>query len=277
MNEAGQEFRERLGEAVRLARKAGRAVLQVASEGFTQAYKDDESLVTSADYRADEILKSGLSDAFPSDGILSEESGAQALDDSELIWVIDPLDGTKAFAKRIPGFSIMIGLLRESTPVLGVVYEPLDDRLYFAVKDGGAFFVRKEDAELSKLTVSTRRQPSEMPLITSMRPPAKVISRVNEGFNFSTHIRINSVGVKVGLLVRQEGDVYFVHHGLSYWDTVAPLLIALEAGAKATFLDGRSFFYDLDSGEFHHEGPSLITNATCHDELVEGFAAALRP
>ena len=78
---------------------------------------------------------------------------------------------------------------------------------------------------------------------------------------------MNSVGIKVGLLVRQTADIYVNHHAVHYWDTVAPQVILEEAGGIFTFSDGRPLAYDLNS-QFQHDAPTLASNGQRHSEFV---------
>ncbi|MBI2194452.1 MAG: 3'(2'),5'-bisphosphate nucleotidase CysQ [Planctomycetes bacterium] len=266
------ELADRLSVAARLAREAGGRILQIASSGLTQARKPDHSLVTNADHASDRFIREGLQAAFPQDAILTEEAGSLGPIDSRRLWVVDPLDGTKAFVRRVPGFCVMLGLLDDGKPALGVVYDPLSGWLYQAVAGCGASGVPPGQTRRVPLQVSTRRDPHTMALIGSPGMPEEWRHAFHQRIGLLPGPTINSVGIKVGLLVRQEGDVYFNHHSVSFWDTVAPILIAQEAGAIATLLDGQPFEYDLKAVPLVHHGPSLITNGTCHDRLRQQMA-----
>jgi len=272
---------QRLGAAIELARGAGGEVTDAARTGLESEVKDDDSIVTNADRRSNEFILSGLKDRFPEDAILSEESGTSGTEGSDWLWVVDPLDGTRAFAEQIAGFSVMIGLMRDWSPVLGVVYDPLDGWLYHAVAGEGAFAVRPGESDAERVEVSDHSDGDAMPLICSPSVNEELREAIIAQMGLPRGYLINSVGIKVGLLVRQEGDIYFNHHSVSYWDTVAPLLIAREAGAEATMLDGRPFTYDRDSESLKHRGPSVVTNGTRHEEirrdlerLVERYGAS---
>jgi 3'(2'),5'-bisphosphate nucleotidase len=271
------EVTPRLQKAKSLARSAGAVVMQVARDGFEQSLKDDRSIVTTADLKSNEHILEGLQDSFPEDGILTEESGTLGSPDSDYLWVVDPVDGTKAFAQQIPGFSVMIGLLHKEQPLLGVVYDPLEDWLYYAAAGEGAFMVSPGASEPERVHVSERCEAGTMPLISSPGLDEDVRNRILSEGQLVEGTLINSVGIKVGLLIRQVGDVYFNYHSVSYWDTAAPLLIAREAGATTSMLDGRPFEYNLSDPKFRHRGPSLVTNGTRHEELRETIAGILNP
>lgn len=114
-----------------LVREAGELVRSYYDNGAAVAWKGADDPVTAADHAANQHLVAGLGRAFPSDGILSEEShDNRARLARRRVWIVDPLDGTKEFIGRIGEFSIMVGLAIEGEAVLGVVYQPVADLLY---------------------------------------------------------------------------------------------------------------------------------------------------
>lgn len=252
-----------------LARSASREVLSLLHQPIHQERKEDRSLVTAADLKSDAIIREGLAKAFPDHAVLTEENGIVGPRDAEYLWLIDPLDGTKAFAKALPGFSVMIGLLKNGVPHLGVVVDPLQGRLYEAVRGAGAF--QEHGGERSALKVSLRDKIEDMRVVVSTGFPEKAEVRLKAVCPGPWMAPINSVGIKVGLVVRQEADVYVSHHPVHYWDTCAPQIILEEAGGVFTKLDGTPLVYDLQSA-FAHTGLTLATNGTRHQELVAGLS-----
>lgn len=249
-----------------LAQKASREVLSLLHQPIHQERKQDKSLVTAADLRSDEILREGLRKAFPDHAILTEENGIDGPRDAEYVWLIDPLDGTKAFAKGIPGFSVMVGLLKKGVPCLGVVIDPLEARLYEAVKGEGAF--QEHAGSRGALKVSSREAFDTLQVVVSTGFPEKAAAKLKQTCPGPWLAPINSVGIKVGLVVRQLADVYVSHHPVHYWDTCAPQAILEEAGGMFTKLDGAPLVYDLSAG-FAHVGLTLATNGRQHRELVD--------
>ena len=202
-----------LSTAASLAELASVKILELHSNFSVQA-KSDRSPVTEADFASDRIIREGLKQAFPDHAILTEESGLEGDANAEWIWVIDPLDGTKAYVKKIPGFSIMIGLLHREEPYLGVVKDPILGYRYEAIRDRGAYLV--ENHQRKKLKVSSRHDFSEMPWVVSTGFPQEKLDLLQKKFHFPLLAPINSVGIKVGLLVREQGDVYLNHHSVHY-------------------------------------------------------------
>ncbi len=249
-----------------LARAAGHRVMELLKDPLVKSRKADRSLVTNADHAANDILRSGLRRLFPTHGLLSEETGREGPAGSEWQWLIDPLDGTRAYARGEPGFSVMVGLLEGGRPALGVVYDPLTDRLYEAVRGGGAFLFTGKTR--GSLRVSGRDRWTEMPVITSSGFPEPLRRRLEGTLGVAFLNPINSVGVKVGYLARQEADLYINHHPVHYWDTAGPLVVLEEAGGRMTQWDGSPLTYNLDGIPAHAQA-TLATNGRRHQDLVD--------
>lgn len=248
-----------------LALKAGKRIMELIHTDLIRERKADKSLVTNADHAANDILLEGLRKAFPGHRILSEETGLEGPSGAESVWLVDPLDGTRAFARGVAGFSVMVGLLRKGRPVLGVVYDPLEGFLYEAARGSGCFLW--EGGQRAPARVSDRNEWAEMPLITSTDFPERLRLLLAQGIPSPFLAPLNSVGVKVGYMVRRKADIYVNHHPMNYWDSCAPLAILEEAGGRMTDWDGRPLRYPLD-GAHRHPGPTLATNNHRHDELL---------
>lgn len=256
--------------ALQLAIDAAQAVMEIRRRGnISQNRKEDHSLVTEADLRADQIIREGLAKHFPDHGILTEEHGLSGRTGSDWVWIIDPLDGTKAYAKGIAGFSVMVGLLHQGQPVLGVVVDPLEDRRYEAVQGAGAFLT--ERGKKTRLQASKRDQLHEMPLVTSTDCPKEFLDKLRGQLACPMITPINSVGIKIGLLVRQVADIYLSHHPVHYWDSCAPQIILEEAGGRLTYLDGTPLDYSMGRS-YEHQKLILASNGTQHAELVARLA-----
>lgn len=122
-------------------RAAGAEALRLASDGFEIHIKPDRSPVTSADLAVNRILEGRLREAFPDDGWLSEESPDDpARLEKARVWVIDPIDGTKAFIRREPEFCISVALIEAGRPVVAAIFNPSTDELFSARRGGGLLF-----------------------------------------------------------------------------------------------------------------------------------------
>lgn len=139
---------EHLSVAIVAAIKAGAEILDVYKEDFDVEYKDDSSPLTQADTRADEVIKTIIESAGLNDiPILSEEGGDIPYEERKgwkNLWIVDPLDGTKEFVKKNGEFTVNIALIEDNRPVMGVVYAPAKELLYYGLRDLGAFMVKGE-------------------------------------------------------------------------------------------------------------------------------------
>lgn len=267
-----QMLEKELETAVALARKAGEKILEfyaleiIAEEklgldNFTEP-------VTIADKTASRIIVEGLTEAFPDDAILSEEE-ADAFETrlaKERVWMIDPIDGTWGFIKKDGDFGVQIGLTASGAVVLGVVYLPLHDQMFYAVKGQGSFLSERSEAA-KRLRVSGKTDFTKMNLASSRNHRSPKMHRIIEDFGFRQEIQRGSVGLKVGLITQQIADLY-VHLSprTKFWDTCAPQIILEEAGGRFTDLFGFPFVYNQKDAQ-NHNG-ILATNGASHEEVL---------
>jgi 3'(2'), 5'-bisphosphate nucleotidase len=257
--------------AVALAREAGAKILEFYARGVIAEQKlGADNLtepVTIADVTASRMIVDGLEKAFPGDAILSEEETDNAEDRlfGKRVWMIDPIDGTWGFIKKDGDFGVQIGLTSGGEVVLGVVYIPVHDILYYAAKGAGAFRVSGGSAE--RLTVSDKTNFTEMYLASSRNHRSPRMHRIIEDFGFRQEIQRGSVGLKVGLIVDRTCDLY-VHLSprTKFWDTCAPQIILEEAGGRMTDVFGFPLRYDIPDVQ-NHNG-ILATNGAAHEQSV---------
>jgi len=124
--------------AIQAALEAGKTVMNVYNQEFSSTLKNDNEPLTEADVKSNQIIQKIISDSgYP---ILSEESvDDKKRLDSKKIWIIDPLDGTTDFVNRTGEFTIMIALVENNKPILGIIYWPTEEKLFLAQKGQGAF------------------------------------------------------------------------------------------------------------------------------------------
>jgi 3'(2'), 5'-bisphosphate nucleotidase len=260
-----------LETAIALARKSGEVILDLYASEFVveqKIFADNFSEpVTIADRAASKIIVEGLIKAFPGDGILSEE---EADNDERLaksrVWVIDPIDGTYGFIEKTGDFAVQIGLAENGEPVLGVVFMPTEDCLYFAVKGAGAFLI-KNGGELQRLQVSGKTEFAEMNLAVSRNHRSPKMSRVMEKFGLRSETKRGSVGLKIGLIVRRTCDLYIhLSPRTKHWDTCAPEIIIREAGGEMTDLFGARIIYNTP--DINNHNGILATNGVSHTAAI---------
>ena len=265
-----------LETAIALARKASATILDFYENGFEieeKIHADNFSEpVTIADRTASRIIVEGLSDTFPNDGILSEEEfdDMKRLD-KQRVWIIDPLDGTQGFINKNGDFAVQIGLAVNGEAVLGVVYLPLEDVLYFASKDEGAWMI-ENDKTPKRLEVSGETDFARMNLAVSRNHRSPRMSLVVESLGLKKEIRRGSVGLKIGLMAQKICDLYIhLSPRTKHWDTCAPEIILREAGGRMTDLFGEKIIYNTP--DVHNYNGVLASNGIAHDLTV----ARLKP
>ena len=118
------EWRTRYDLAVEAARKAGELARTYYETTFAVEHKADNSPVTIADREAETAMRALLTEHVPQHGVFGEEHGVERAD-AEYVWVLDPIDGTRAFITGLPIFGTLIALLHHGKPVLGVIDQPI--------------------------------------------------------------------------------------------------------------------------------------------------------
>lgn len=240
-----RELKEELEIAILAALEAGNAIKEVYSKEFDVEIKADNSPVTEADLKANSVIISHLKPAFPDYGCLTEEESDNLVRlEKEWCWIIDPLDGTKEFIKRNDEFTVNIALSHHREVVLGVVYAPIFDELYFAVKGQGAY-KRLPDGTDQKLSVSKRTE--KIHGLQSQSRPIDMCIDI-----FETHAETIGQITKLGSSLKgcriAEGvqDVYFNCGRSMVWDTAAMECIVVEAGGLLRQLNGDPIIYNAE-------------------------------
>ena len=259
--------------AINLAREAGRVLLQFYSAPADVEWKSGHEPVTAADKAANALIVSGLANAFPEDGLLAEESPDTAARLSQdRLWAIDPMDGTQEFLNRNGEFSVMIGLALGGRAMLGVVYHPTEDRLFYAAEGVGAFLEHR-GAPPEQLRVSDTIEPSQMIVAVSRSHRSQKIDAIRAALGIHSEIRSGSVGLKVGLICERRCDLY-IHPSpkTRQWDTCAPEALLTQAGGRMTDLYGRPFTYNR--ADLYNRAGILATNGLSHERILERVTEA---
>ncbi|MCF8069983.1 MAG: 3'(2'),5'-bisphosphate nucleotidase CysQ [Desulfobacterales bacterium] len=260
------EYVKELEIAIKVAVLAGKKILPIYdSNDMGTMEKEDKSPITKADLVANETIIAGLSDKFPEYAILSEEvKDSIARLDSEYVWIIDPLDGTKEFIKKNGEFTVNVALARLGEPVLGVIFAPVLNELYYATENKGAFL--QKDGEIFSLSVSRRDRPEDMILVKSRSHASGRLLDIIERANFK-EIKTSGSSIKGCLVSRGEADIYPCLHPISEWDICAMDLIARESGAIMTGMDGVPLKYN--KADILFKDGFLLTNNHIHQEILD--------
>lgn len=258
-----------LDVAVHLAREAGQAIMGYYQTGSAVEHKADDEPVTIADRVADAFILAGLRAAFPDDGLLTEESDDdRSRLEKERVWIVDPLDGTTEFIAGTGDFAVQIALAVGGEPVLGVIYQPVEDRLLYAVQERGAYQVG--DGQPVRLHVSTETELARMRLVASRSHYSPFIEYARQILGIESVTRVGSVGLKVGQLVQGECDLYLATKVAREWDVCAPHALLLEAGGVLTNLCGELPVYNK-AKPIACAG-LIASNGLAHDRIVEILA-----
>lgn len=256
-----------------IVRRAGPIVRTFHDQSDDIAWKDADDPVTAADRAVNHFLVTELRRAFPTDGILAEESKDDlARLRHERVWCIDPLDGTKEFIARNGEFSIMVGLAVAGEAVLGVVYQPIVDLMYSGVRGVGAWMTTPTGRQA--LHVSDIADPAAMRLVVSRSHRNPITDALKTALGLTQERISGSVGLKCGLIARGEADLY-LHPapGLKEWDTCAPEAILTGAGGRLTDCWGRPLRYNRPDVA-RHSG-LVASNGRCHDRIIAQMAPVL--
>jgi myo-inositol-1(or 4)-monophosphatase len=227
--------------AIKAAKEAGKIHLKYFQTDIAIKKKSSSfDLLTIADIEAEKAVVSLIKDNFGDHNILAEEAKYER-SDCEFTWIIDPLDGTNNFASRLPIFCVSIALARENELLLGVIYDPTRDELFWAQKGKGAFLNGKP-IQVTKLTTLEQAL-----LITGFYyDRGKEMKRTLDDIEkfFSNHIlglrRLGAAALDLCYIAsgRASGFWEFI---LSPWDFAAGKLLIEEAGGKVTNKEGQDF------------------------------------
>lgn len=216
--------------------KAGKVVLDIYESGEFKSYqKADESPVTSADYKANEIIMEILQAQTPDIPIMSEESKNGLLADRvhwHRYWLIDPIDGTQEFIARSGDFAVNIALIENNAPVMGVIYWPPGETLYYAHKGHGAF----KESPIGTKQIHVRKFASLtddviMIAISRRQSRDKIMCRMNESRTYQT-MPLGSCSLKSCFIAEGKADLFLRMGVTGEWDTGASQCIVEEAGGN---------------------------------------------
>ncbi len=239
-------MKELLELAIKLSIEAGKEVLSIYREDFAISKKSDNSPLTIADITSHRILMHGLSKTgIP---VLSEEGKDipyEVRRNWPQFWLVDPLDGTKEFINRNGEFTINIALIEGRRPVLGVVYAPAKDILYYSLKREGAW--KKQGSEVKRLILNREAQSNRIRVVASRSHHSKEVEdfilKLKEKYSEIEFYQAGS-SLKFCLVAEGSADIYPRFTPTMEWDTAAGQAIVEEAGGAVLALDGSTFLYN---------------------------------
>ncbi len=251
-----------LETAIQAARAAGRLLVErLPNEREVQA-KGLRDIVTDADLAAEKAVVQIIRARFPDHALLTEEEGASG-GDAPFVWVVDPLDGTTNYSRRMPIFSVSIGLVHEGELEAGVVYDPLRDHLFVAERGRGATL----NGQALQVNAIDQMDHAVVGLdwAHANRDRHEVLTRLGQIAPACGTLRGRGSAARAWWYVAAGWiDAYF-HGGLKPWDMAAGLLLIQEAGGRVTDLDGQPW---QPWGQ-----RILVSNGHIHQALLELMGA----
>jgi 3'(2'), 5'-bisphosphate nucleotidase len=216
-------------DIVTIAKEAGNAIMQVYKQDFEVEYKQDNSPLTLADKKANDIIEDGLNQLPVNFPILSEEGKEVPYKDRkhwEYFWLVDPLDGTKEFVKKNDEFTVNIALIHKDTSILGVVYAPALGVCYWAKQNEGAF----KDGQ--KLPLKIENQRNTYKIVASRSHMSDETQAFIDAIDTDKEKELISIGssLKICLVAEGEADIYPRLGPTMEWDTGAAHAIINETG-----------------------------------------------
>lgn len=242
-----------------VAIKAGELLMEYYKEDLSMYLKGDINPVTIADTESEKLIIGEIKKAFPHHSILAEETGGEK-QESEWLWVIDPLDGTTNYAHHYPSFCVSIALLKKCKPIMGVIYHPLLNEFFYAERGNGAYLndrpikvsnVDKLDKAFLTTGFAYDVHETEDDNVDNFRAFLKRSMAIRRGGSAALDLAYTACG-------RFDG---FWEMRLHPWDTAAGILMVEEAGGRVTTFDGGDF--DIYKKEI------LATNGLIHNDMID--------
>jgi 3'(2'), 5'-bisphosphate nucleotidase len=241
----------------RLVKEAGKAILEVYQTDFTVENKEDSSPLTLADTRSHRIIADGLRSKYPDIPVLSEEGKEIAhvvRKRWSRFWLVDPLDGTKEFVKRNDEFTINIALVEGETPVLGIIYLPVFDKLYVGGAEG---CWEMAGAQTRRLQVRQLRKTDSIRVVKSRSHPSPNLQTLLDQLP-GHEVLTRGSALKFCAVARGDADFYPRFGPTWEWDTAAGQAIVTAAGGVLMDPWGRPFTYNKES---LLNGPFLVASS----------------
>jgi len=238
-----------------IAKQAGEGILEIyndPSRDMSVSYKDDQSPLTVADSTSHHIIAAKLAELTPGIPLLSEEGKNIPYDERkewEYYWCVDPLDGTREFIKRNGEFTVNIALIHKNLPVLGIIYVPVTDVMYFGGVNIGSWKI-SPDSVIKKLTVL--HGIDEWTAVGSRTHSSDEEAALLAKYKVTRIISVGS-SLKFCMIAEGSAQIYYRHGPTMEWDTAAGHAIAIYSGAFMTTPAGEPFYYNkplLVNGSF---------------------------
>ena len=226
---------------------AGAVVMEVYNSDFAVYGKADQSPVTEADRRGEDVITAALAVLAPDIPIVGEEAKSEGHCpdiSGGLFWLVDPLDGTKEFVKKGSDFTVNIGLIKNGVPIAGFVLAPAMKTLYWGIVGAGAWIADAIDGKLSnERPMNTRKaDPDNLVIVASKSHRSAELEAWLAHFPSAEHVSIGS-SLKLCLLATGEADLYPRLGPTCEWDTAAAHAVLLAAGGRVEVASTEPLMY----------------------------------
>ncbi len=264
----------KIEEIKEIAKKSGEKVLEYYYKDYNISYKDNggkKSPLTEADLASDKIIMEGLEKYnFP---ILSEETEDDlSRIQSEYVWIVDPLDGTSDFMEKTGEFSILIGLVKNGDPVLGMVFEPVKNTFYWAEKGKGAFM--EKNGKIKKINVSNKDNFQDMTILLSRNHLLESDKKLCENLKIGKQTKRGSTS-KMCVIARGDAEIYVnTSDKTGEWDTCAPQVVLTEAGGKIVDMRGKELMYNKKNPK--NLNGFVVSNGKNYARIVEELKGVIK-
>ncbi len=242
-NELASQDSDLIGAALgEIAEEAGRLILPLWKSGLEVETKSDSSPVTIADRRAETLILARLEERFPGVPVVSEEDASEFGTPekiAERFFLVDPLDGTKAFVRGDPNFTVNIGLIEHGWPVAGAVVAPPTGEVWHTSARGA--LKREPGRESRRVAVRAWPGADAVALISHTMKP-EVLADLQARYGFTLTEAMDS-SIKLCRIAEGAADIYPRHGTTMEWDIAAGHAIIAAAGGRVTTPDGEPFTY----------------------------------
>ena len=241
---------ENLLEIINISVDAGEVILNYYNENVDVIYKDDESPLTKADLASHKVITDSIKKITPDIPILSEEEFIdwKIRKKWKKYWLIDPLDGTKEFIKKNDEFTVNIALIENNRPILGVIYTPALNELFYSIKNFGSYKILTKKKlntlkEAKRISINKKKS-NKIKIVGSRSHSNPILDKwVNKNFNEFDILQKGS-SLKFCLIAEGSADIYPRFGPTSEWDIAAGHIILEEAGGKLKSIDNKEILYN---------------------------------
>jgi 3'(2'), 5'-bisphosphate nucleotidase len=235
MNDIGPEL-------AKICEAAARLILPLWRSGLAVTHKADESPVTEADRQGETLILKALAERFPDIPVVSEEDASEFGAPEEIgprFFLVDPLDGTKAFVRGDPNFTVNIGLIEHGRPVAGAVCAPPSGEVWYT--SGSGVLKRTGDGAAHAVHVRPWPNGEAIALISHTMKP-ETADKLAEEYGFHLRQPMDS-SIKLCRIAEGAADIYPRHGPTMEWDTAAGQAVLEAAGGRFTTPEGEPFSY----------------------------------